>query len=57
MDYKTSSHEGSGLEAFLDRELERYSPQLTRYAGAFPGQQATAALYFPLVNGWRQLKG
>ena len=32
VDYKTSSHEGAGLEEFLDRERERYAPQLERYA-------------------------
>jgi hypothetical protein len=56
VDYKTSSHEGGGLEAFLDSELERYAPQLTRYAGASPGPAPTAALYFPLVGGWREMK-
>jgi ATP-dependent helicase/nuclease subunit A len=55
VDYKTSAHEGGGLEAFLDNELERYAPQLARYLGAFPSEKATAALYFPLVRGWREL--
>ena len=50
-----ASHEGGELEAFLDRELERYAPQLARYVGAFPARAgARAALYFPLVQGWRE---
>ena len=34
VDYKTSRHEGAGLDEFLDREQERYRPQLERYAYA-----------------------
>ena len=34
VDWKTSVHEGGDREAFLDRELERYRPQLERYARA-----------------------
>jgi len=57
VDYKASLHEGGGTEAFLDSELERYAPQLSRYVGAFPGEAPTAALYFPLMGGWRELAG
>ena len=32
IDYKTSQHSGGGREEFLDREVERYRPQLERYA-------------------------
>jgi ATP-dependent exoDNAse (exonuclease V) beta subunit len=56
VDYKTSSHEGGAIEAFLDSELERYAPQLARYVGAFPRTPSRAALYFPLVQGWRELE-
>ncbi len=55
VDYKTSMHEGGEPERFLDRELERYAPQLTRYATAFPGEAPALALYFPLMKGWRRL--
>ena len=54
IDYKTSIHEGAGLEAFLDREVERYRPQLKGYAAAIGGD-ASLALYFPLVKGWREV--
>ena len=37
VDYKTSSHEGAGLDEFLDREQERYRPQLERYAALCAG--------------------
>ena len=33
VDFKTSTHEGGGLDAFLDEEVVRYRPQLERYAG------------------------
>jgi ATP-dependent exoDNAse (exonuclease V) beta subunit len=56
VDYKTSAHEGSGLEAFLDSERERYRPQLTAYAAALGGDPSLA-LYFPLVKGWREVSG
>ncbi len=52
VDYKTSGHEGAGLEAFLERERERYSPQLARYAEALGG--ARRGLYFPMLRGWRE---
>jgi ATP-dependent exoDNAse (exonuclease V) beta subunit len=51
VDYKTSRHEGADLEAFLDRELERYAPQLASYAALLGDSRQ--ALYFPLLRGWR----
>ncbi len=55
VDYKTSSHEGADLEAFLDRERERYEAQLARYASALGATQETKlGLYFPLLAGWRE---
>jgi hypothetical protein len=55
VDYKTSSHEGGELEAFLDRERMRYSAQLERYARALGEAGAgSLGLYFPLVSGWRE---
>jgi len=54
-DYKTSSHEGTDLEGFLDRKRERYQAQLQRYAGVLAaGEEAVLGLYFPLLAGWRQ---
>ena len=54
-DYKTSSHEGTGIEEFLNREQERYRAQLQRYAAALPGQeQVRLGLYFPLLSAWRE---
>jgi ATP-dependent helicase/nuclease subunit A len=54
VDYKTSSHEGAGLEGFLDRERERYAAQLATYARAMGGGRPRLGLYFPLVAGWRE---
>ena len=55
VDYKTGSHEGADIEAFLDRERERYRAQLERYAAAVGGGRNTMlGLYFPLLAGWRE---
>jgi len=57
VDYKTGSHEGADLEQFLDNERERYREQLERYAALLSrleSRPTRLALYFPLVNGWRQ---
>ncbi len=57
VDYKTSSHEGAGLEAFLDSEQQRYRPQLERYAslvGRLGPQPLRLGLYFPLLGAWRE---
>ena len=55
IDYKTGTHEGADVEAFLDRERLRYSGQLELYAQALGGA-AQLGLYFPLLNGWRAWK-
>jgi ATP-dependent helicase/nuclease subunit A len=52
IDYKTSRHEGTDVEVFLDRELERYAPQLESYSLHLGG--GSMGLYFPLLRGWRQ---
>ena len=52
VDYKTSPIEGSGVEAFLDQQRERYATQLDSYAEAVGG--AKRGLYFPLQKGWRE---
>ncbi|HEY0745797.1 MAG TPA: UvrD-helicase domain-containing protein [Steroidobacteraceae bacterium] len=57
IDYKTSQHLGGGLEQFLDREVERYGPQLERYArlARFLGPEPVrVGLYFPLMRAWRE---
>jgi ATP-dependent helicase/nuclease subunit A len=57
IDYKTSTHEGGGLDAFLDREQERYRGQLERYAtvlGKLDARPIRLGLYFPLLRGWRE---
>ncbi|UCF76952.1 MAG: UvrD-helicase domain-containing protein [Betaproteobacteria bacterium] len=57
VDYKTGSHEGGDIDAFLDREQERYRPQLERYATlmrARDGRPIRLGLYFPMLKGWRE---
>jgi ATP-dependent exoDNAse (exonuclease V) beta subunit len=60
VDFKTSTHEGGGLDAFLDEEVIRYTPQLTRYAQLMrqwqPEKPVRVALYFPLLGAWREVK-
>ncbi|HXM84077.1 MAG TPA: UvrD-helicase domain-containing protein [Burkholderiales bacterium] len=51
VDYKTSRHEGTGVEKFLDRERERYTSQLESYGAAL--KESRQGLYFPLLRGWR----
>jgi ATP-dependent helicase/nuclease subunit A len=57
IDYKTGSHEGGGLEKFLNEEQERYREQLERYARLMiqrDPRPIRLALYFPLLGGWRE---
>jgi ATP-dependent exoDNAse (exonuclease V) beta subunit len=54
VDYKTGAHEGGDVDAFLDREVARYRPQLERYARLVRGLEPRPirlALYYPLVEG------
>ncbi|MDH4190000.1 MAG: PD-(D/E)XK nuclease family protein, partial [Betaproteobacteria bacterium] len=53
VDWKTSRHEGADVEAFLDRERERYRAQLERYREVLGGGRC--GLYFPLMGGWREV--
>ena len=55
--FKTSVHEGGGLDEFLDNELRRYRTQLERYAvllSAMDERPVRLGLYFPLLGGWRE---
>ena len=55
VDYKTSGHEGTNVEGFLDQEQERYRAQLERYARALAHEgEVMLGLYFPLLAGWRE---
>ena len=57
IDYKTSSHAGTDVDFFLDREQERYRAQLNRYAvmmSRIDTRPIKLGLYFPLLKGWRE---
>ena len=57
IDYKTSSHEGSDVEGFLDHEQIRYQHQLNRYANLIQQMDSRPirlGIYFPLICGWRE---
>lgn len=59
VDFKTSMHEGGGLDRFLAEEMTRYRPQLLIYAKLLalfkPEETIKAALYFPLLRQWREV--
>ena len=61
VDYKTGSHAGGDLEAFLDREVERYRKQLETYRRLMqridPEHPVRVGLWFPMMRGWRELEG
>jgi len=55
IDYKTSAHEGTNLENFLEQEKERYREQLERYARLMVQREdrpIRLGLYFPLLGEW-----
>lgn len=57
IDYKTGTHEGTGIDIFLDNEQERYRRQLEDYARAvrvLDRRPIRLGLYFPLLSGWRE---
>ena len=57
IDYKTSRHSGGGLDEFLEREVDRYRPQLERYAllaRRLGPEPVRVGLYFPLIGAWRE---
>jgi ATP-dependent exoDNAse (exonuclease V) beta subunit len=56
IDFKTSSHEGGGLDAFLDEQQRRYRDQLERYARLLAPLERPVRLgiYFPLLDAWRE---
>ena len=57
VDFKTGAHEGADVEAFLDREQERYRGQLERYARvvrALDARPIRLGIYHPMLRGWRE---
>ncbi|MGA2778532.1 MAG: UvrD-helicase domain-containing protein [Steroidobacteraceae bacterium] len=57
IDYKTSRHLGSGLDEFLDQEVERYRAPMQRYAAIaqrLGPEPVRLGLYFPLMRAWRE---
>lgn len=61
IDYKTSRHEGKGmdLKEFLNNEVVRYKPQLDSYAIILKEhgeiRPIKKALYFPMLKAWREI--
>lgn len=60
IDFKTSSPRDEDVAAFLAEEVDRYRPQLERYAGlarALGPEPVRTALYFPLLAAFRECAG
>ena len=60
VDWKSSSHSGGGLEAFLDEEVLRYTPQLQRYGEVLrllEDRPQKLVLYFPMHQVVREVIG
>ncbi len=61
IDYKTASHEGGDLAAFLSDEKKRHASQLRRYAAVLeklePDRVVKTALYFPMLDAWIECDG
>jgi ATP-dependent helicase/nuclease subunit A len=58
IDFKTSTHEGGRLEAFIAREAQRYRAQLAVYAALareLGPEPVRAGLYFPLLGVFQEL--
>ncbi len=59
IDYKSSEPQGEDTGAFMEGEMERYRAQLSAYASLFrqmePARPLRAGLYFPLMDGWREV--
>jgi ATP-dependent helicase/nuclease subunit A len=58
VDFKTGTHEGGAERAFIDSEVERYRPQLQRYAALaarLGPEPVRLALYFPLLGVFREI--
>lgn len=56
IDFKTGSHSGGSVEAFLDNEVLRYRGQLENYAKALAterSEEINLGLYYPAFGGWR----
>lgn len=59
IDYKTTQPaEGQTMEGFFNEQQTLYISQLIRYADAFVDENIPVklALYFPLIDGWHELK-
>lgn len=59
IDFKTGSHEGADVDAFLDNEQRRYGGQLETYAALVQAlmmdeKPIRLGLYFPMLGGWRE---
>lgn len=55
IDFKTGTHGGAGIDDFLTRELQRYRPQLERYAQLLQPMESRPirlGLYFPVLSKW-----
>ena len=60
IDYKTSVYEGDKANAFIEKQVEKYRPQLERYGKLFEKMEQRPqkwVLYFSYLNRWVELEG
>ena len=59
IDYKTSVFEGDEVEAFIDKQIQHYRPQLARYSKLFNQMESRAqkwVLYFSYLDRWVEIE-
>jgi len=58
IDFKTGDHLGGDVEGFLSQQVDRYGPQLRRYAeilSTLEQGDVKLGLYFPLMQAFREV--
>jgi len=58
IDYKSSTHQGSGLDAFLEEEVVRYGKKMRLYAeimSRIDSRPIRLALYYPMMDAWVEI--
>ncbi len=59
IDYKSSTHQGSGLDAFLEEEMVRYGNKMHLYAdimSRMDSRPIRLALYYPMMDAWVEIE-
>ena len=49
VDYKTTAHQGEGVDEFLAKERAKYSAQMEAYARVMKVAEVRVGLYYPML--------